>query len=254
MVVATRDKRSRRVVSADGRIKFHSKERGNAGMYWDQWENMSPTEQQWYCQNWPDFVPGEAAEPLPPGSDNVPPTVRSVGSDGGRVDTYTNFKPVNPYEGRLRFFNERIAVLDSVIRNAAESDDRRARAAADIEQYYAAIEVYTEAGTIPADEEAWFVTNMGEFKVQIPPVVEGVYDRYRDVLRSSDHYFFARKNPLHIAVLRRAARNPMNRIWEKPPQTFPIIDYAHSEFEHWVSGEGAVEAYFARQNKRYKPI
>jgi hypothetical protein len=155
----------------------------------------------------------------------------------------------NRYEGRIRQYRERIAVLERTRDNAVETDDRRGRAATDMEQFIEAVSVLEEAAQVSPGEEVWFVSDEGEFRAIIPPAVPGIYNRERHRIESFNMYYHA-KDPVEIVVLRRAASKPGAHIYEKPPGTFPIMDWEARTFEGW----GSWELFSARDAKRYRAV
>ena len=155
----------------------------------------------------------------------------------------------NRYADRIKQYEQRAAQLKMTQDNPAESDDRRGRAHADIEQFEDAIAMLNEAAAIPAGEKAWFVSDSGDFRVIIPPAIPGIYNRDRDRIESYNQYYHA-SDPMEIAVLRRAVRANTNRIFEKPEGTFPIMDWATRTFEGW----GSWELFAARDAKRYRSV
>lgn len=186
MVLATRDKRSRRVVAADGRIKFHSKERGNAGMYWDQWENMSPTEQQWYRQNWPDFEPGDV-EALPAEDVFTPPAPHRT--NRGR------------YDHIIAQYEERVAQLSQAA-NMSPDRVRYGQLLNDASQFKMAIANLREAELIePGTDVTFGYAPKYGFFTRIPPAIGG----YSEPVRILAHTYRT-DDPERIAWMRRLIR------------------------------------------------
>ncbi len=190
-----------------------------------------------------------------PGDDRMhwwkPPTF-ALPDDPDDLEEEPTFKPkapANRYANRIRQYKERIAVLEAMRDNAAESDNHRGRAANDIEQYLEAIAMLGEAALIPEDESAWFVSNSGEFRVIIPPAIPGIYNRDQHRIESYNMYYSA-ANPIEIATLRRAASRPGSNFFEKPDGTFPIMDWESRTFEGW----GSWELFAARDAKRYRHV
>lgn len=243
----------------DGRYRIYDSSVRH--LVWKTEAEMSPDDWAWFHARHPDPAPsgnGHAAA-----TDVTEPTVEQLRRQLAALQAQINATaespaapqsaPVEPqgnrYAGRIRQYEERIAVLKQTVNNATESDDRRGRAATDIEQFQEAIDMLNEAAQIGTDETAWFVSNQSDFRVMIPPVLPGIYNRDMHRIESYNMYYHA-KDPIHIAVLRRTTKDAGSHIHEMPVGTFPIMDWETRSFEGW----GSWQLFAARDAKRYKAI